>query len=342
MSSDLTVALVCPYSLDTPGGVATHVLGLARWLLREGHRPTVIAPGTREVDAGVPLTLLGRATRFRFNGSVAELAVRPAQARMAARAVRGADIVHVHEPLTPGIAYAASRAAERLVVTHHASFPAGPLNPLARLRSRRLNPRVRIAVSDAAAATARSVTGTDPVIIPNAIELPGMPVERSGRPRVVFLGRLDDPRKGFQVFARVAGLVQEAEFVAMGPGAARSPDVHHLGRVSDAVRLEVLGSADILLAPNLHGESFGLILAEALGCGAAVVASDLPAFRAVADDHRVASFFPVGDARAAATAVRRRLSDPIDPILAWRSAQRFGWDQVGPRVLSAYRAAGVG
>ena len=94
----LRVALVCPYSLDEPGGVATHVLGLARWLRDEGHRPLVVAPGEKHQEWGVPVTLLGAAHGFQFNGSVARLAIRPAQTRLAAEAVTGSDVVHVHEP----------------------------------------------------------------------------------------------------------------------------------------------------------------------------------------------------------------------------------------------------
>ncbi|MFD0867391.1 glycosyltransferase, partial [Tessaracoccus lubricantis] len=165
------IALVCPYSLDRPGGVATHVLGLASWLRDRGHDAFVVAPGT-----GVPgdgTQLVGPAVGVPFNGSVAQLAVLPAQARRTLTAIADADVVHVHEPLTPGIAFAAARAARgRLVVTHHAHFRPGLFTAPLRLRASLLPLRTSIAVSEAACRTAVAVTGLVPAVIPNAVAVP--------------------------------------------------------------------------------------------------------------------------------------------------------------------------
>ena len=336
----MRLALVTPYSFDTPGGVATHVRGLAHWLRGEGHEVRVIAPGTGASDEGE--VLLGRSASFRFNGSVAQLAIRPAQSRRAIEAARWADVVHVHEPLTPGIAHAVAKAAPRLVVTHHASFSPGPLAPLLRLRARRLTPASRIAVSKAAADTAEAVTGHRPTVIHNAITMTPRPSARAGRPTVAFLGRLDDPRKGYSVFTRLAPLLPGVDLVAIGPGSGGAAGVRELGLLSDEERSAVLARADIVVAPNLYGESFGLVLIEALAQGASVVASDLPQFRAVIDDPSVISWFQPGDSEGAASAIRARLADPTDPVLAWDHARRYSWDEVGPRLLAAYRAAAVG
>ena len=333
----MRIALVVPYCLDVPGGVATHAIGLAAWLRGRGQDARIIAPGTAQVDVDVPVTLLGGSVDLPFNGSVARLALRPDQARAALRATTGADLVHVHEPLTPGAGFAvASRTRLPLVVTHHASFTPSPtVARLLRARARRLPPRVSLAVSEAAWHLTTRIGVTDAVIVPNAIALPPAPSPRAGRPTVAFVGRLDEPRKGYRVFVEAAALVQGADFIAVGPGGHGAPGVTELGALGRRELGEVLGSASILVAPNLFGESFGMVLVEGLAHGAAVVASDLPAFRAVAEGP-ASSFFPVGDASAAAEAIEKRLADPVDPVSAGRSAARFGWDAIGPAVEAAY------
>lgn len=336
----MRVALVVPYSLDEPGGVATHAIGLAGWLAANGHEPHVFAPGSAPAPSPVPVTSLGSAVPFRFNGSVARLGVSPLQAARVRAAVRGFDVVHVHEPLTPGIGFSAARAAESLVVTHHASFaPRGPLTTLLRARARRLGPRVALAVSPAAADLVATITGERPDVVPNAISMPQRPSGRTGRPIVAFLGRLSEPRKGYSTFVDIAARVSDADFVAIGPGGTGAPGVTELGRLSEAEKSAWLGRASVLVAPNRYGESFGMVLIEALSRGAAVVASDLPAFRAVVGDRAVASFFPVDDAITGATLVARRLDQPHDPAAAWRSVAPYGWDRVGPRIIEAYRRA---
>ncbi|MDF1488479.1 glycosyltransferase family 4 protein [Tessaracoccus caeni] len=336
----MRIALVCPYNLDTPGGVATHVLGLARWLDGQGHRATVIAPGT-SAPSDIDVHLLGPTVDFRFNGSTAQLAISHRQRRAAADAVRDADVVHVHEPLTPGAAYAAARAARRLVVTHHASFPVpGLVRPLLRRRARVLGPRHSLAVSAAAARTAREATGLEPAVLPNAVWLPAAAEKpRAGRPRVVFVGRRDDARKGYATFSALARSGIDAEFIAIGPGGDPGPGVRTLGVIDDDHLAEELGAAQVVVAPNLGGESFGMVLVEALAAGCALVASDLEAFRQVVGDEPVAHWFPPGDPGAAVSALRRALEQPIDPQRARAVAERFSWDVVGPRVLDAYLAA---
>ncbi|MBB1509205.1 glycosyltransferase family 4 protein [Tessaracoccus sp. MC1756] len=337
----LRVALVCPYSLDQPGGVATHVLGLAAWLRSRGHRPFVVAPGTGPSNDDVHL--LGRAVSLPFNGSVAHLGVLPDQAMKARAAIDGADLVHVHEPLTPGVAYAVARSARNtLVVTHHAHFRPGLLGVPLRLRAALLPPRQSIAVSEAAAETARIVTGAAPVVVPNAVEVPIVPPAAKQGDVVLFVGRLNEPRKGYPTFAALADLVPEATFVAIGPGTGGAAQVRELGSLSNGERNRWLEQARVLVAPNRFGESFGIILIEALARGCAVVASDLPAFRAVVDDDAVASFFPPDDLAVASAQLRSRLASPADPVTAWQSARRFSWDVVGPQIEDVYARALAG
>lgn len=342
----LQVVLVCPYSLDVPGGVGSHVLGLARWLSVQGHRPTIVAPGERTVDAGagVRIELLGAATALPFNGSVANLALRPSQSRRAVQLLAGADVVHVHEPLTPGAGHATARAAGRLVVTHHANYrlPA-PLNAALRIRSRRLGPRLALAVSHDAARTALAVTGARPAVVPNAVHLPGaVEVVPRARPRVAFLGRCDERRKGFAVFAELARLARvggvDAEFVAAGPGRSRATAVRHLGTLDEQGRARFLAGTDVLVAPNTSGESFGMVLVEALAAGCDVVASDLPAFVGLLAEAGVGATFRTGSATSALEVLRTRLATPIRPEEARVAARRWGWERVGPEVVAAYEA----
>ena len=345
------VALLCPYSLDAPGGVATHVLGLATWLVSRGDEVTVVAPGTQHPSVldGVDLHLVGRSIDLPFNGSVAQLAVRRTQCAESLRAVRGADVVHVHEPLTPGIAFAVARKAHNLVVTHHASFAASAMvSALLRRRAAALPPRASIAVSRAAQQSARAATGTMPEIVGNGVLLPEPPPARTGwrggeRPRIGFLGRLNEPRKGFALFREVAELARSAgldiEFVALGPGTQRPGSVRLIGPVNDADRNLALQQMDILLAPNLFGESFGLILVEALAAGCSVVASDLPGFVDVLAESGTGRTFPRGDARLALTAIQAALGASEDPLALHRSAHHWSWDALGPRVREHYMVA---
>ncbi|MDO5736316.1 MAG: glycosyltransferase family 4 protein [Propionibacteriaceae bacterium] len=347
----MRVALVCPYSLDAPGGVATHVIGLATWLAEQGHGVTVIAPGVqpRSVPDGVTLHLLGPAHNFRFNGSVAQLAVRRSQSRAAVHVAGQADVVHVHEPLTPGIAFAVARQCSPLVVTHHASFDVGTVLAWSlRRRSASVRAAEAIAVSRAAQATAHRATGGQPVIIGNGLLMPSPPSAREGwrggqRPRVAFLGRLEEPRKGFAVFRSMSMQAPQhgidAEFVALGPGKVEPGPVLLMGPVDDTTRDRALAQVDVLIAPNLMGESFGLVLVEALAAGCAVVCSDLPGFRDVLDAAGTGSLFPVGDVSSALSALRAALEDPPDPATLHRAAGRWGWDALGPQILARYEAA---
>lgn len=347
----MDVVLVCPYSLDNPGGVATHVLGFATWLVEQGHGCTVIAPGTRDTAPpdGVGLHLLGRSRNFRFNGSVAQLAVSRPQVVEAVRIAGDADLVHVHEPLTPGVAFAVARDSCPVVVTHHASFDAGPvLSRILRRRAAVLHPGASIAVSRAAQRTAYTTTGRQTTVIGNGLVLPPPPPSCDGwrggtRPRIGFLGRLSEPRKGFPTFRamaiRAASAGVDAEFVALGPGSVDPGPVRLLGAVDDEARDRALQSIDVLVAPNLSGESFGLILVEALAAGCAVVASDLPGFRDVLETAGAGALFPVGDVEAALRVLNAVVEVPQDPAALHATAHRWGWDVLGPRVLAQYEAA---
>ncbi|WP_297742025.1 glycosyltransferase family 4 protein [uncultured Tessaracoccus sp.] len=335
----MKIGIVCPYSFDQPGGVGTHVRGLAHWLRKQGHEVLVVAPGTGSPEPGE--VLVGDSVPLRFNGSTAHLALTRAQARRAISVLREADVVHVHEPLTPGLAFAVARNCRPLVVTHHAKFAPGPLASVLRMRSAMIGPRVSIAVSDGAAATALAATGNRPEVIPNGIILPDETRKPSpSLPVVLCIGRRDDARKGYRVFEAMAErMSHEARFVTLGPGRMSSPHVAEYGTVTEVERDAWLHEASVLVAPNTFGESFGVILVEALSHGCGVVASDLPTFRAVADDPRCTSWFPPGDVEAAVAALRQRLAMGSDASTARTLAARYTWERIGPRVVAAYEQA---
>lgn len=326
----MRIALVCPYSLDVAGGVGKHVLGLAGWLQSMGHEPTVIAPGSARA-ASFPIHTLGASVPIRFNGSTARLALGASQRREAWAVAAAADVVHVHEPLTPGVAYAVARRAPRLVVTHHAHFlPGWALGAALRWRAARLGARVSIAVSAAANETVGRFA-LPAEVIPNAIVPPaasGLRRERLG----VFIGRKTDSRKGYAIFRDVRERLEgEVDFVEFSDG-----------RASEGELAEALQRASFLFAPNLGGESFGVVLVEALASGAGIVGSRLPAFRAVVDDPRVVRWFEPGSVSGAVAAVRALLGQGVGESVARGLAKPFSWAEVGPRILRQYELALLG
>ena len=348
------MVLVCPYSLSRPGGVQGQVLGLARSLTRRGHEVTVCAPvdGPADLPTGVRFVDAGRSSSLRANGSVAPVALAPAAARRALRAVRAvdADVVHVHEPFAPGLPYALLAGSELppLVGTFHRSGGSvlyTLLAPLTRRLARRLV--VRCAVSEAAAATAEHALGGTFEVLFNGIETDryvGVDPWPTEGPTTLFLGRHEE-RKGLGVLldawrtvaARpVDGPAPVLWVAGDGPATAalqaRHPEsatVRWLGVLSEEEKERRLVGADVLAAPSLGGESFGLVLLEAMAARTVVVASDIDGYRQAAGGCAVLA--PPGDAGALAGA----LADVLDGRSGTSGGSRADWLDAG-----AARAAG--
>ena len=351
----LRVALVCPYSLSRPGGVQSQVLGLARSLTGLGHEVTVCAPVDRPSDEprGVAFVDAGRSSSLRANGSVAPVALSPRWAGRALEALRArqVDVVHLHEPFAPGLPYAllTARDAPPLVGTFHRSGGSvlySVLAPLARPLARRL--AVRCAVSEAAAATAADALGGTFEVLFNGIEvdrLEGIEPWPADGPTVLFLGRHEE-RKGLSVLLDAWPRVVAAH---VGPGPAPvlwvagdgpateslrarhpgSATLRWLGVVDEREKDRRLVVADVLAAPSLGGESFGLVLLEAMAARTVVVASDIDGYRQAAGGLAVLAAPGDPDALAAA------LSGVLDGRLATDGDGREGWLEEG-----AARAAG--
>lgn len=334
----MRIAVVCPYDLGSPGGVQQVCRGLVKGLQAAGDEADLIGPGRgagwRSVGSTIPL---------RGNRSRVPLALGPAVWRRVAREVDGYEVVHVHEPLLPLVGPAALQSGSRVVATFHAD-PSPWVRRIyrwgARPASRLLEGTLVTAVSRTAASALPDGWGAVRVV-PNGVDVVSLRPDREKIPgRVLFLGR-DDPRKGFGVLARawprVAETADGAHLVVAGfDRASGLPETTFLGRVDDHVKRSALIEAQIVVVPNLGAESFGIVLVEAMAAGAAVIASNLAAFRDVAGD--AALFVPPGDSDALGVAVSNLLVDHErrDTLarLAQERAARYDW----PAVVSAYRS----
>ncbi len=363
----MRVGLVCPYSFTRPGGVQNHVLGLAGWLKKQGHQVSILAPGEPPSGmlasyslADTEFTTGGKALPVKANGSVARINFGAGPARRAKAWLDAGDFdaVHLHEPITPTLCILALWLTDRPVTaTFHTNTPI--IKPLKNL-NQSLPGAVRrvdsaIAVSSVAARVAEGHTGVSPVVIGNGLAIDDYPLEATGgrwrggdQPRITFLGRYEEPRKGFQVLSAALPLVRQhhpdVEVVVIGHGGRMSVEgVKFVGGVSDAKRNEWLGLSDVYVAPQTGRESFGIVLIEAMACGAPVVASDLPAFSEVLTDDQgtVGHLFATGNSQALANAIVASLNEPRDLRLE-RGRQRaacFDWSVIGPQVLAMYELA---
>ena len=366
----MRVGLVCPYSWDIPGGVQAHVRDLAETLIRLGHEVSVLTPADDDTPLPPYVVGAGRAVPVRYNGSVARLQFGPVSATRVRRWLREGkfDVLHIHEPVAPSLSLLACMLARGpIVATFHTATTrsrslaaaAAALQPfLEKIRG-------RIAVSAAARQVQVEHLGGDAVEIPNGVDvarfagaapLPGHP--RDGG-TVGFVGRYDEPRKGMAVLVHalaalaperpglrlmVAGRGDEDAFRESLP-AALADRVDMLGLVSEEDKARMLRSVDVYCAPNLGGESFGIILLEAMAAGAPIVASDLDAFRRVLTrpaprDGLVGVLAPTGDPAALAGALGAVLDDPARrAALAAAGAGVVGaydWPVVAAQVVDVY------
>lgn len=314
----MRIAMVSPYAMDRPGGVQDQAGSLVSWLQDEGHDAWLVAPG----HAGGPegTIYLGDTVAVRTNRSVAPIRLARGTADAVAEAVLGADVIHIHEPFVPAVSLAALRIDWiPRVATFHADPGRGVrlLYRLARRQWRRLSGNLAeaVAVSPVAADAIRPFLG-EPTVIPNTIDVGAyQPDSVKTRTRIAFLGR-DEPRKGLDVLLEAFGEVRrtrpDAELIVMGAHREEQPGVDYLGPVDNVEKQIRLAGAAILVAPNLGGESFGLVVLEGMAAGCAVVASSLPAFTYVASD--AALYAPPGDVAALVRALNTFLAD--DDVLS--------------------------
>jgi phosphatidylinositol alpha-mannosyltransferase len=362
------IGIVSPYSFDVPGGVQNHIVDLAEALIGLGHQVSVLAPADEDADLPPYVVPAGRAMPLRYNGSVARIAFGPVStARVRRWLSRGQfDVLHVHEPMTLSLSLLAVLSARGPVVaTFHTAITRSRALSAAQGLLQMVSEKItaRIAVSELARRTQVEHLGGGAVEIPNGVAvakfaaaspLPGWPGEGGS---LGFLGRFTEPRKGFGLlrtaFITLARERPRLRLLVAGPGdpddlyeeipAGLRDRAVFLGRVSEADKARMLRSVDVYAAPNTGGESFGMVLTEAMAAGAAVAASDLDAFRRVLDGGRAGALFPTGDAAALTATLRDLLDDPVrrDGLIA--SARvvvaAFDWPTVASRVLEVYATA---
>jgi len=363
--------MVCPYSFDVPGGVQAHVLQLAAVLRDRGHEVSVLAPSSPHVKLPGYVVSGGKAVPVPYNGSVARLRFGPATHRLVKKWIAAGDfdVLHLHEPNAPSLSVLALMIAEGpIVATFHTSttkslalsFFQGILRPW--------NEKIvgRIAVSDLARRWQMEALGSDAVQIPNGVDIASFASARplTGYPRpgktVLFLGRFDEPRKGMAVLLgalpALVGRFPDIEVLVVGRGdedevrdeaGDLSGHLRFLGQVDDAEKASALRSADVYCAPNTGGESFGIVLVEAMATGTPVVAADLDAFRRVLADGRAGRLVPVGDSDALAEALNAVLGDARLRARYVKAAtaevQRYDWSVVAGDIIRVYETvAGSG
>jgi phosphatidyl-myo-inositol alpha-mannosyltransferase len=359
------VGLVCPYAWDVPGGVRSHVADLALALGDHGHAVSVLAPADDPSDLPPWVVDGGRPIAVRYNGSVARLSFGVKATRRVRNWIREGDfdVVHVHEPVAPSLSILALWVARGpLVATWHSSHDRSRIMQAGYYVGQTAMEKVRgrIAVSEDARRTLVTHLGGDAVLIPNGVRVSGFAARDRldgvdpQRPAVLFLGRMDEPRKGLAVLMaalpQVIADVPGVQVLIAGPGdvgeqrdelpAGTEANVRFLGRISDEDKVRALRSVDVYVAPHTGGESFGIVLVEAMAAQAAVLASDLPAFRRVLQDGGSGRLFPNMDANALARELAELLLDPgmraRYVAAADARVREFDWDRVVDDVIAVY------
>ncbi|MXW43065.1 MAG: glycosyltransferase family 4 protein [Acidimicrobiia bacterium] len=350
----MRVGLVCPYSLTIPGGVQGQVMGLARSLRRMGIEARVLAPcdGPPPDDSVTPL---GNSLPTAANGSVAPLAPDlPAQLRtIAVLRNEHFDVLHLHEPLAPGPTNTAAvlKSAPLVGTFHRAghSITYEVLGPLVRWVANRLDHRCAVS-QDAKELAARQLGGSYELVF-NGVEFAAFSgtTIQTMVPTIFFVGR-HEPRKGLEhLISALDHLPSHVQLWVGGEGpetaklkaqTAQDPRVIWLGQISDVEKQARLQSADVLCAPSLFGESFGVVLLEAMAARTPIVASDLGAYAVVARPGRDALLAKPADPVALAADLRRVLFEPdVAQALVnsgWQRARQFSMDTLASRYADIY------
>ena len=373
INQKLRIGMVCPYGWDIPGGVQIHVRELAEHFVAEGHHVSVIAPVSDDDSITDPwLVSAGRPVPIPFNGSVARVLFGPiAASRVRQWIAQGEfDVLHMHEPGIPSLSLLACWAAEGAMVgTFHASTPKlraiASVGPLIEPMIEKLS--ARIAVSEMAQATLKNLYGTEAVVIPNGIDysrFTSLSTEerraKGAKLRIGFLGRFEEARKGLplllEALPKILKAIPNVELVVAGPGdqskilerldTHTAKQIRFLGRLSEEEKVDFLSSLDLYVAPNTGGESFGIILAEAMASGVPVLASDIPAFvdlLAVGDCGRTFESENSSDLAQKAIELLRNSSYLQELAENGRNAAiRFDWGSVATQIMSVYEVAMTG
>jgi phosphatidyl-myo-inositol alpha-mannosyltransferase len=365
----MRIGMVCPYSFDVPGGVQSHVLQLAEVMRARGQDVSVLAPASPDAVLPEYVVSAGRAVPIPYNGSVARIQVSPTVHGKVRRWLTEGDfdVLHLHEPNAPSLSMWALRIAEGpIVATFHTSTTKSLTLSVVQGLLRPMQEKIvgRIAVSDLARRWQMEALGSDAVEIPNGVDVASLQsaplLEGYPRPAktVLFLGRYDEPRKGMAVLidalpslverfpglqVLIVGRGNEDELRAKVGGLAGH--LRFLGLVDDAAKASALRSADVYCAPHLGGESFGIVLVEAMAAGTPVVASNLHAFRRVLRDGQAGRLVAVDDSAALAEGLIAVLeNDPLAKRYAAageEAVRRYDWPVVANQIMRVYETVAV-
>jgi phosphatidyl-myo-inositol alpha-mannosyltransferase len=362
------IGMVCPYGWDTPGGVQIHIKELAEHFIALGHYVSVIAPVSDESAVTEPwLVSAGRPLAVPFNGSVARVAFGPVATTRVRQWIESNefDLLHIHQPEVPSLSLIACWSAEGpMVGTFHTSaakqrtlIAAGAiLEPIIEKLT------ARIAVSEMARDTLREHFETDAIVIPNGVNTrkyhSARVREEWATPGTLgFLGRFEEPRKGLTVLLealpKLLKIYPTIRLLVAGPGdperfrknlpIALKSRVEFLGRLSDNDKADFLKSVTVYIAPNTGGESFGIILAEAMAAGATIIASDIPAFTEVLQSGERGSLFTSGDPQALADEIAQLLGDEQKrkelSRLGVEGSDKYDWNNIASQISDVYELA---
>lgn len=369
----MRIGIVCPYSFDVPGGVQFHIRDFAEYLLLHGHTVSVLAPADDDTPVPAYVVPAGRAVPVPYNGSVARVNFGPVTAGRVRRWLGDGefDVLHIHEPVTPSLSILALwQATGPIVATFHTSQLRSramqAAYPLLRPSLEKIS--ARIAVSEDARQMVTTHIGGDAVVVPNGVYVDVFaraPLEprwqgTPERPTVAFVGRLDEARKGLPVLCEAIPEVLAAapgtRFLIAGRGDADAAierldplsrkACEFLGSISDDEKRALFRSVDAYVAPHTGGESFGIVLIEAMSAGAPVIASDLDAFRRVLVDGDLGVLFGAGDSGALARELLALLADPARrqrlSATATVAVRRYDWSVVGAELLEVFETVSDG
>jgi phosphatidylinositol alpha-mannosyltransferase len=367
----MKIGMVSPYAWDTPGGVQVHIRDLAKYYIKQGHEISVLAPVSDEsrvtedfvVPAGKPISVP-------YNGAVARVLFGPVAASRVRQwiAKNDFDVLHLHEPAIPSLSLLACWSAEGpLVGTFHAGASrqrvAFAIAPLLEPVIEKLS--ARIAVSEVARETLTLNLETDAVVIPNGINVATFAESSFNddwrRPNTIgFIGRFDEPRKGLKVLLdalpTIVKTIPDVRIMIAGPGEGLEivkevpPNLRNkltfLGRISEDDKAKLLKSVALYVAPNTGGESFGIILTEAMAAGTTVVASDIPAFSNVLSGGQYGALFSNENSLHLAGVITDLLSNPQRRTalgeMGKTAANRYDWSEVAEQIMDVYTMARTG
>lgn len=361
----MKIGFVSPYAWDVPGGVQAHIRDLAYHYRNQGHEVSVLAPASDDSDISDDFVVpAGRPVAIPYNGAVARVLFGPVAASRVRQWVSSGefDVLHLHEPAIPSLSLLACSIAEGpLVGTFHAAAPrqkvAFAIAPLLEPVIEKL--RARIAVSEVARETLRIHLDTDAVVIPNGISTDffanaAANTEWRRALNIGFIGRFSEPRKGLGVLLEalpnIARIFPEFRLLIAGPGEgleamqsinpALRNRLQFLGRINDDEKASFLKSLDIYVAPNTGGESFGIILTEAMAAGVPIVASDIPAFRYLLEEGRYGELFENENAEDLSKKIiellRNQSLRESRSIAGVERSRRFDWSQIGDEIMNVY------